>query len=500
MKQSGDSNRKIAKILGIDRKTVNDYSSRINQANQDFGALLNLEDGQLLEFLGRSAEPVQTDPKRLYFEQQLPDFLDRLGKRKMTRMVLWEDYRKEVAQGYSYSQFCERLNRSLLHKQAVLTHVHSPAEALYFDFAGDALHFTDPITAEVVKCPVFIAVLPYSNFIYAEVLPSQKREQTLGAMNRMLHYFGGVPSSCKSDNMAQYVTKSNRYEPVFEQLVQQWSLHYCTTLLATRIAKPRDKASVESAVNTVYNRIYSILGKQTCLSLEELQMKFRQALDQLNDRPMQKHGRSRREVFLLEEKHLLTSLPQTDFVQKFSAISKVQRNYHITITADRQSYSVPFQYIGKEVKVIYDTEHVEIYLDNQRIALHKRSYRKGGYSTDSTHMPPAHAHVRGWNEEFFIRSANQIGPNTVAAIKHMLSQKTFIEQSYKSCLGTLRLQNKFGKNRLEAACERALSGPRINYTILHDILRRGLDQAIQTELILSLPLHENLRGAQFYTT
>lgn len=93
MKQSGDSNRKIAKILGIDRKTVNDYSSRINQSNQDFGALLNLEDGQLLELLGRSAEPVQTDPKRLYFEQQLPNFLDRLGKRKMTRMVLWEDYR-----------------------------------------------------------------------------------------------------------------------------------------------------------------------------------------------------------------------------------------------------------------------------------------------------------------------------------------------------------------------------------------------------------------------
>jgi transposase len=88
------------------------------------------------------------------------------------------------------------------HKQAVLTHRHIAGDAVYFDFAGDTLGYVDPDTGEVIKCPVFIAVLPYSNLIYAEVLPCQKQQQVLSAMNNMLAYFGGVPRSCKSDNMA----------------------------------------------------------------------------------------------------------------------------------------------------------------------------------------------------------------------------------------------------------------------------------------------------------
>jgi len=500
LKQNGLSNRKIAAIIGVDRKTVNEYCLRIDAANQDFTSLLSLDDAGLSEVLHPINQHMVADPKRAFFEQHRASFIEKLSLKKATRINIWEQYRSENPDGYSYSQFCELLNQQLMRNNAVLTHFHNPGEEAYFDFAGDPLEYVDINSGEVIKCAVFIAVLPYSNYIFVDVLPSQKREQTLRAMNGMLRYFGGVPKACKSDNMAQYVTKANRYEPVFEQLIEQWSLHYNTTLLATRVAKPRDKAAVESAVNTVYNRIYSLLNGYQSRSLEELRARVSQALERLNARPMQKHGRSRKEVFLSEEIPLLGKLPEVDFVQKCRTTVKVQRNYHITITSDKQSYSVPYQYIGKTVTVIYDTDHVEIYLEHQRIAVHKRSYRRASYSTVPSHMPPAHSHVRGWNEDFFIRSATEIGDHTAAAIRLILSQKVFIQQSYNSCLGLLRLERKFGKPRLEAACQRALTGPKVTYTIVHNILQRNLDQAPEDDLFTALPQHDNVRGSQFYTT
>lgn len=498
LKEAGNSNRKIARILGIDRKTVNEYTSRIMHQRGSYQGLDELDDAQLALLLHPDSATVSKDDKRIDFEQQLPDFIEKLNRTKMTRMVLWENYRQTKPQGYGYSQFCELLNRSMQHKQAVLTHRHVAGDAVYFDFAGDTLDYVDPDTGEVIKCPVFIAVLPYSNLIYAEVLPCQKRQQVLSAMNNMLAYFGGVPRSCKSDNMAQYVSKSNRYEPVFDQLVQQWSLHYNTTLLATRVKKPRDKAAVESAVNTIYKRIYPFIEQSH--SLQQLRFRLNEALENLNDRPMQKHGKSRRDVFLEEEKMHLDDLPETQFVQKLSTIAKVQRNYHITITSEKQSYSVPYQYIGKQVRVIYDTDHIEVYHNHDRIAVHQRNYRKGSYTTQSDHMPPNHKHVQGWTGEYFLRKATEVGTNTTEAIRHILSQRIFIEQTYKSCLGVLQLQTKYGADRLEAACARALTGPRINYRTVRDILQRGLDRAMPNADLFtySLPVHENLRGAESY--
>lgn len=499
LKASGESNRKIARILGIDRKTVNDYSLRIAEACSDLTSLLELSDEVLAELILAQTGPVLSDSRQVSFEAQVPSFLERLSKGNMTRMILWEDYRKDHPEGYSYSQFCDRLGQHLRCKNASMVNHHLPGAVQYFDYAGDPLTYVDPDTGELMKCPVFIAVLPYSGFTFGEVYPSQKREQLLSGMSAALEYFGGVTESSCSDNMAQFVKKTNRYEPVFEELAQQWSLHYNTTLMATRVARPKDKAAVESAVNTVYRRIYGLLEASPSFSMEELRMKFRKALDALNDRAMQKHGRSRREVFLSEEKSFLRPLPPTAFVQKFTTEAKVQPNYHIVIGKERHYYSVPFRYIGKRVKVVYDTDHVEIYLDHTRIAVHTRSYRNNFYSTDPTHMPEKHQHVRGWNEPFFLEKASHIGPNTTSSIHRILSQPVFKQQAYNSCLGVLRLAEKYGTERLEAAAERALQGPKITYTILSDILKRGLDKAQSPDLFTAIPNHENLRGGNAYS-
>lgn len=81
----------------------------------------------------------------------------------------------------------------------------------------------------------------------------------------------------------------------------------------------------------------------------------------------------------------------------------------------------------------------------------------------------------------------------------MLESKSFIEQTYRSCLGVLRLAEKYGNDRLEAACFRAVSAGAANYGMLKNILQKQLDKiSLQTEIEFTTPTHENIRGAINY--
>lgn len=227
-----------------------------------------------------------------------------------------------------------------------------------------------------------------------------------------------------------------------------------------------------------------------------------QQLDILNARKMQRQDYSRRDRFMLHEKPFLLPLPAESFVPKTKIIATVQRNYHIVLGEDWHHYSVPHIYLGKKVQVVYDERNVEIYLDLARIACHQRDYRRNGHTTVHDHMPPNHrfiASIKGWDPEYFSEKAAGIGVHTQKVVDRVLAQKRFVEQTYNSCLGILRLGDKYGPDRLEAACKRALVGSRVTYTMIKDILERNLDKApVQADLFEFIPLHENIRGADAY--
>ncbi|MGN7202661.1 hypothetical protein ACTHQF_00195 [Pedobacter sp. SAFR-022] len=88
----------------------------------------------------------------------------------------------------------------------------SPAKLLEVDFASDVLHYADPSTGELIPCPVYVAVLPFSGYGYMEALPDAKLAQVVKALNHTINYFWGVPLTVKSDNMRQWVSKSCNYE------------------------------------------------------------------------------------------------------------------------------------------------------------------------------------------------------------------------------------------------------------------------------------------------
>ncbi len=503
LKEQGSSNRQISEILHVTRNTVGSYVTRINHCGRSYKELLRLNDEDLAEaVLSVKTEP-DKDSKYVDFEQRVKYFTEQLKNKKTTKQILWEEYREEVPGGYSRSQFCDLLKRYQDSRKAVMHFDHPPAELMEFDFAGDTINYVNPQSGEIIKCAVLVCRLPCSGYTYIEALPSQQRPWLIAALGRALQYFGGVPYMVRTDNMKQFVKKANRYEPSFDEYAQQWSGHYNTTLTATRVAKPRDKAGVESSVNTAYYRVYAPLRNEHFHSLIELNIALLEKTEKLNHSKYQSRDYSRYDKFISLEQPLLRPLPQEAFVPKSTRSAKVAKNYHVMLGEDKHFYSVPHQYIGKQVSLVYDTENVEIYLNQQRIASHWRDTRSNAYSTLDEHMPANHKHYteqRGWDEEYFLKKSTTIGENTVAAIREVLKQKIFKEQTYRSCIGIIRLAEKYGKFRLEAACARALSyNGKVTYGALNSILEKCLDkQPLQTFIDYSLPEHDNLRGAGTY--
>jgi hypothetical protein len=273
---------------------------------------------------------------------------------------------------------------------------------------------------------------------------------------------------------------------------------------SNQAVKPKDKPSVEKSVHLSYQRINARMRNETFFSLSELKYRVANLLEEFNNRPMYKRLVSRRDCFINEEKPTLRELPAEPFMLKYRTKAKVKPNYHVILGEDWHQYSVPHQYIGQDAIIVYDEQEVEIFIGNmQRIAVHKRDIRRNGYTTLAEHMPESHQRYKeqkGWTEDDFILRASRIGEQTEIAINSLLGAKAFIEQTYDGCLGVLRLAEKYGNERLEAACKRANTGSRINYKIVHNILKNNLDKIPmkENELTLFIPDHENIRGAEAY--
>lgn len=222
---------------------------------------------------------------------------------------------------------------------------------------------------------MFVAVLPYSGYSYVCALPNTTLEQVVKALNNSLAYFGGVPFSVKSDNLKQMVTKPSLYEPSFTQMIDQWSVHNRIALLAARVRKPKDKPHVEGGVQLAYLRVYAPLRDQVFRSLPELNTAILKQLEAHHHKPFQKKDYTRYERFISQEKAALQPLPVTPVVMKHYTQAKVQKNYHIILGEDWHHYSVPYRYIGQRVKVVYDADWVEVYINLELIAIHRRMQR-----------------------------------------------------------------------------------------------------------------------------
>lgn len=500
LKLAGYSDRKIAKTLKISRTTLVKYLNQFKEINKDLDSLQRLTEEELYSLVSTASI---TDNQHDYsgLLKLFPQYELELKKTGVTREHLWLSYQEENPKGYSYSQFCYHFQQWKKNSNVTMHFDHKAGDKLFVDYTGKKLQIVDKATGAIKEVEVFIAILGASQLTYVEASLSQQKADFLKSLANSLKYYGGVPEAIVPDNLKSAVTTPCKYEPEVNSFLDDFAHHYKTTIFPARSRKPRDKALVENAVRNVYNRIYSKLNNQIFFTIEDLNKEIRKLLEEYNQIKFSHREFSREELFKKIEKETLKPLPTSSFELKEYKFYKVQTNGHVKVTADNHFYSVPYRYIGSQVKVACSQSNIEIYHNYTRIACHKR-IQEFGYSTISEHMASKHRFMAEWNPERFRNWAIKVGQNTLTLIEYILNSKQYPEQSYKSCLGILNFARKIGRERLDTACKRAIYYNSFSYKTVKSIIEKGLDKNFDPEPNIQKnnqsQNHQNIRGSKYY--
>ena len=408
---------------------------------------------------------------------ELPDYEEAANlmatRKNMTLMFLWNRYKKkceeEGVRFYQYSQYCELYNKwceenyETAHFDAVI------AQKMEVDFAGQTFSLTDPLTGEIVTIVVFVAILPYSQYIYAEGMLSTKEPQWIEVNNHALDYFGGVPSLVVCDNCKQAVIVNQDWiEPELNKDYADWADHYGTVILPAKVRKPKFKSSVENAVGILEKGFFHKLEERQYFTLEQFNKDLWKELDALNKEPFKKKEHNR--YYYWEEERLeLMPLPSMHYEYMERKTVKVSSDFHVRF--DNAYYSVDKAYLHKKVSIKASSTVVRIYsLAGDFLCEWPRATRKGQWSTNPDHLPDNYKGFTQWNGPYFIQKAQLVGKNTETVIRTILKSRPYEVQTYRMCLGILNFTKKYSNKALEECCNQAITLNKQKYTFIKNTI------------------------------
>ena len=498
--EGGLSNRQIARALAISRPAVSQYLSDYRSSHLSLSAVAAMSDDELIRMLEGIKEAGSERYRDL--SERFEYFVKELKKTGVTLDLLWQEYKREHPAGYNRTQFCHHFQVWRETSPELTMHLeHKAGDRMFVDYTGKKLMVYDRTTGVGVEVEVMVAILGASQLTYAEAVESQKKEDWIKANEHALRYWGGVPQAIVPDCLKSAVERADKYEPDINPEYADFARHHNTVILPARPHSPKDKALVENAVKIIYQRVFAPLRDRIFYSLEEFNEAIRERLEVHNHTPFQRMKISRWDLFNQTERSALKPLkPEVYELRRFLNL-KVQFNYHIAFSPDKHYYSVPWRYGGKRVTVIYTSSSVEIYHKNIRIASHLRNFSANRYTTTKEHMPSHHQFYDGWSPQKMIGWAEAIGTEVRVMIEAVLESRQYPEQAYKACLGILNLVRKYGKERLNEACERALGYRCYTYRSVRNILENNLDKVRDQDkqtIHRQLPIHENIRGNEYF--
>ena len=265
-----------------------------------------LSDSVTNEMLMELLFPEEYRKTALYALPDYPCIHAELARKGVNLTMLWEEYcarcHTEGSVPYMYTQFCEKYRQWARVTKATMRIQHKPGDAMEVDWAGATLDIHDPVTGEVSKAYLFVAVLPCSCLTYAEACGDMKLENRISCHIHAYNYFSGVTRLLVPDNLKTGITKNTRYDTVVNRSYQEMAEYYHTAIVPTRVRHPQDKSHAEGGVRFASTWILAALRSRKFFSVEEAQSAVAEKLEELNDRSFKKRPGSRRVAYLGEEK------------------------------------------------------------------------------------------------------------------------------------------------------------------------------------------------------
>jgi transposase len=378
----GISSRKISSSCGCSKTTALKVLAKARDVGLSWQEVSDLSDREVNSLLFPNG-PVESGCKMPDYEYVHRE----MGKSGVTLTLLWLEYCEQCRQSgdipYKSTQFNKYYRDHVTRTKATMHINRKPGELMEVDWAGSNAWLVDTDTGGRIPAYIFAAALPYSGYAYVEAFLSQDQESWISAHNNAYRFFGGVTRILVPDNLKTGVDKVSRSEVVINRAYQEMAEHYNTAVIPARIKAPRDKATVEGSIGIISTWILAALRKRRFLSLRELNEAIREKLTEFLQKPFQKKDGSRASWFA-EEKPYLSPLPPRPYELTAWRVATVQYNYHIGVNG--QNYSVPFEYIRRQVDVRVTKNMIEVLYEGHRICSHPRlEGPQGQYSTIEAH-------------------------------------------------------------------------------------------------------------------
>ncbi len=497
----GRGSKFISRATGIARNTVKKYLLQFIELQLTIDRVEAMSDKQLAA-LFLIVKPKTESSRVADLEALLPELADRLKKRGITKQILYADYISRCPGGYKSSAFLVRLNIYMGMSKPSMRVPHKVGDKLFIDFTGKKLQVVDEDTGEVQEVEVFVAILGCSQLTYVTAVASQKKEDFILACEGALHFYGGVPEVIVPDNLRSAVKKASRYEAQLNDSFAAFAAHYGTYVFPARAYRPKDKALVEGAVKIIYTTIFTRIDEKVYTSLAMLNVDILLYLEAHNNTLLTGCDYSRRQQFDALEKNVLKPLNKYLYDPMTTKAATVGKTGFVTV--DHRYYSIPYKFIGKKVKLMYNRTKVEAFNDHELIAVHTRHFGKDRYIQNDDHLASWHKYPAEWNPEKFMADGALIGPAVMEYIKKVLSRNEYPEKNYRACQGIINYNKRVGETRLINACKRADSFNVYSFGIIERILKSRADFIPLDEGQApsaggsGMPLHDNIRGGDYY--
>jgi transposase len=467
--QEEPSNRKVERQTGIDRRTVKRYREWAKKQKLLEGALPSHE--ALMRLLNETLpekQPPQNQSTTLGYEE----IIDELLSQNVKVSAIYQRIKERGFKG-SYSAVLRKA-RSIQPKrskeeEAVVRVEREPGEEAQIDF-GYVGRMKDE-EGEMRKVWAFVMVMSWSRYAYVEFVFDQKVATWLRCHCNAFAFFNGVPRRLVIDNLKSGITQAVWDDPQVQMAYRECAEHYGFLILPCRPATPEHKGKVEGGVAYVQGNFMGGRGESSLKDANQ------EVLEWCRTTAGQRiHGTTKEKPlgrFKQVEQARLRPLPATAYDLAIWKQNKLHRDCYVVF--EGSYYSAPFRMIGKKLWLCAGTRQVRLFDDQYLlVATHERARKPGERLTHRDHLPPEKLPGLERNRETCLAQASQVGPSTHAVVERMLADPVLDRIHQVGRL--LRLQEKYGTVRLEAACQRTLVFEDASYKTVKGILQQGSDR------------------------